>query len=48
MLGKLDNNGQRMNIEISLTQQNGRIVKFVSGWMIRPNGYITCNTPLGA
>lgn len=47
ILGKLDNNGQRMNIEISLTQQNGKIVKFVSGWMIRPNGYITCNTPLG-
>lgn len=46
VLGKLDENGQRINIDISF-QKADRSITFVSGWMIRPQGYITCNTPLG-
>lgn len=46
-LGKLDKNGQRMTVEIQIKHSTRGVVKFLSGWMIRPNGYITCNTPLG-
>lgn len=45
--GKLDSNGQRMNIGIDLVHSGKGLVSFISGWMIRPNGQITCNTPLG-
>lgn len=45
-LGKLDENGQRINIHISF-QKDGKSITFVSGWMVRQKGYITCNTPLG-
>lgn len=44
-LGKLDVQGQRINIDISFIKENRKIV-FNSGWMIRPNGKITNNTPL--
>lgn len=46
-LGNLDYNGQRINISIEFTHPTRGIVTFVSGWMIHPKGYITCNTPLG-
>ena len=46
-LGKTDNNGPRINIEINFNHPDRGLVSFVSGWMIRPNGQITCNTPLG-
>lgn len=46
-LGKIDSNGPRMNIEINFNHPDRGLVSFVSGWMIRPNGHITCNTPLG-
>jgi len=36
-----------MNIEINFAHPGKGLVSFVSGWMIRPNGQITCNTPLG-
>ena len=36
----------RINIEISLTK-NGKKIKLITGWMVRPKGLITCNTPLG-
>lgn len=45
-LGKLGNYGQAIRIDIVLTSKIGRSVKFVSGWMIYPNGLINCNTPL--
>ena len=45
-LGKLDDQGQRINIDIEFFK-NFRYIKFVSGWMVRPKGEITNNTPLG-
>lgn len=45
-LGLLDGNGQRISIEINLTK-NGRNIKLITGWMVRPQGLITCNTPFG-
>ncbi len=44
-LGKLDHQGQRINIDIEFIR-NGRKIIFDSGWMIRPKGEITNNTPL--
>ncbi len=44
-LGKLDTQGQRININIEFVK-NSRKVVFNSGWMIRPKGEITINTPL--
>lgn len=44
-LDKLDNQGQRINIDIELIR-NGRKIIFSSGWMVRPKGSITNNTPL--
>ena len=44
----LDRNGQRINIRIEIPRRDKEgTVSFITGWMIRPNGYITCNTPLG-
>jgi len=37
--------GQRINIEIKF-ERNGRNIIFESGWMVRPEGTITNNTPL--
>ena len=45
LLGKLDAQGQRINIEIKFAK-NGRNIIFTSGWMVRPKGEITNNTPL--
>lgn len=44
-LGKLDEQGQRININIKF-EKNGRKIIFESGWMVRPKGLITTNTPL--
>lgn len=44
-LGKLDTYGQRININIKF-EKNGKNIIFNSGWMIKPNGKITINTPL--
>lgn len=46
-LGKLDSNGQRINIEVEIERDGKTPVKFISGWMVRPKGVITNNTPLG-
>ena len=45
-LGKLDSQGQRINIDIEIKNKNGRKIVFTSGWMVRPQGKITNNTPL--
>lgn len=42
----LNNYGQRITISIELKTAN-RNVKIKTGWMVRPLGYITCNTPIG-
>ena len=44
-LGKLDIQGQRINIKIRF-DKNGRKIVFDSGWMVRPKGEILNNTPL--
>ena len=47
-LGRLNEQGQRINIRIELERKDETgSVSFVSGWMVRPNGYITLNTPYG-
>lgn len=47
-LGKLDRNGQRINIRIAIERRNtGKIVTFLSGWMARPNGHLQMTTPYG-
>ncbi len=43
-LGNLDISGQRININIEF-KRNGRQVVFKSGWMVKPKGLITNNTP---
>lgn len=45
VLSKLDEQGQRINIDIKL-KKNGRNLVFTSGWMVKPKGEITNNTPL--
>ena len=44
-LGKLDIQGQRINIDIKFVK-NGRNLVFTSAWTVRPKGEITNNTPL--
>ena len=47
-LGKLNEYGQRISIEISLKKKtNNEYVTFVSGWMVYPNGKIVLTTPYG-
>ena len=47
-LGKLDKNGQRINIRIELERKDSPgTVGFISGWMVYPNGLIKLNTPYG-
>ena len=46
-LTKLDRNGQRINIEVEIERDGKTPAKFISGWMVRPKGRITNNTPLG-
>lgn len=44
-LGKLDMQGQRINIDIKFVR-HGRNLVCTSVWMVRPKGEITNNTPL--
>lgn len=44
-LNKLDEQGQRINIEIKMNKNN-REIEFISGWMVKLKGRITNNTPL--
>lgn len=46
-IGRLDKHGQRINITITIDSRTKKGIKLVTGWMIRPLGKITCNTPLG-
>lgn len=47
-LGILNEHGQRINIRIELPRKNGSgMVSFITGWMIRQQGKLTLNTPLG-
>lgn len=47
-LGKSDDYGQRINIEIELPRKDKiGTVKFISGWMVYPNGVIKNATPMG-
>ena len=48
ILGKLDKNGQRINIRIAIERRDtGEIVTFLSGWMACPNGHLQMTTPYG-
>lgn len=47
VLGNLNEHGQRITIEIKLKSPIKNDIILKTGWMIRPLGYITCNTPLG-
>ena len=48
VLKKLDKEGQRIDVEVKLPDRNkNRVITVISGWMIRPSGQITLNTPLG-
>ena len=40
-LGDLDRFGQRINIIITLTNKNGKLFKFKTGWLVYPNGKIS-------
>ncbi len=47
-LGKLNEQGQRIHIQIDLERKNrDGIVTFISGWMVYPNGKIRLITPYG-
>ena len=47
-LGKLDEQGQRINIRIRLERKNNdEMGSFISGWMVYPNGKIRLVTPYG-
>lgn len=47
-LGKLDKNGQRINIRIELPRKrDSGTVSFVSGWIAYPNGKLKLTTPYG-
>lgn len=47
-LGKIDENGQRINARITITNKNkGNNVEFISAWMVKPNGQISLITPYG-
>lgn len=47
-LGKLDKNGQRIDIRVTIPRKDGMgYVSFVTGWMIQTDGRIRLNTPYG-
>ena len=46
-LGTLNRFGQRITIAIKLKSAVKDDIIIKSGWMVRPSGLITCNTPLG-
>ncbi|MFQ9950830.1 MAG: hypothetical protein ACLRV9_00720 [Clostridium sp.] len=47
-LGKLNKDGQRISVRIEIPRKNGgRMVSFLSGWMVYPNGSLRLTTPYG-
>lgn len=46
-LGKLDIQGQRIDIDIVIDRKGKESILFIAGWMVRKKGRITNNTPLG-
>ena len=47
-LGKLNKNGQRINIRIEIPRKDKEgTVSFITGWMVLKNGKIKLNTPYG-
>lgn len=47
-LGKLNENGQRINIRVEIPRKDKReTVSFITGWMVLKNGKIRLNTPYG-
>ena len=47
-LGKLNKDGQRISIRIEIPRKDsGRMVSFLSGWMVYPNGLLRLTTPYG-
>lgn len=48
ILGKLDHNGQRISIRVTIPRKNnGNDISFVTGWILYPNGQIKLTTPFG-
>ena len=47
-LGKLNKDGQRISVRIEIPRKDGsKMVSFVSGWMVYPNGSLKLTTPYG-
>ena len=47
-LGRLDKEGQRIDIRIELPRKDSsETVSFISGWLVWPNGDIRLATPYG-
>ena len=47
-LGQLNRHGQRISIRVEIPNKSqGGTVSFITGWMVRPNGQLTLNTPYG-
>jgi len=47
-LGKLDKNGQRISIRITIPKKDmAGTISFVTGWMVYPNGRLQLTTPYG-
>lgn len=47
-LGKLDYNGQRINIRVTIPRKDDdKAVSFITGWMAYPSGRIQLTTPYG-
>ena len=48
ILNKLDHNGQRINIVVTIPRKDGSgEVSFTTGWVAYPNGHIKLATPYG-
>ncbi len=48
ILNKLDRNGQRINIVVTIPRKDGSgEVSFTTGWVVYPNGRIQLATPYG-
>ena len=47
-LGRLNWNGQRISIRITIPRKDGSgEVSFITGWMVEPNGKLRLTTPFG-
>lgn len=47
ILGRLNFHGQHITITINLKSSKKENIIMETGWMVRPLGHITCNTPVG-